>query len=160
MNLKLSDWASVAEIFASIAVVATLVMLFIGVRENTEVVRASSYNDLLGNVDEQAHLILESERLTRIWRLYLQRETNTLTDDERFILLLLLRSTYRTFETAYFAYQYGTVGALEYARFDEQACNHFERIDEELWIEVTEVLNAGYRAHVQQLCGPYSGDQR
>jgi hypothetical protein len=153
MNQKLSDWASIAEIFASIAVVMTLIMLIIGVRENTEVVRANSYNDLLSNVDDQAHVILESERLTRIWRLYLQREIDTLTDDERFTLLLLLRSTYRTFEKAYFAYQYGTVGPLEYSRFDDQACNHFDRIGADLWIQVSEVLNRDYRTHVQELCG-------
>jgi len=158
MNQKLSDWASIAEIFASIAVVITLIILIVGVRENTEVVRAGSYNDLLGNVDEQAHLILASERLTRIWRLYLQRETNALTDDERFILLLLLRSTYRTFEKAYFACQYGTVGPEEYARFDDQACNHFDRIGEDLWREVTEVLNSNYSEHVQELCGAPAGD--
>jgi len=158
MKQKLSDWASIAEIFASLAVVITLIILILGVRENTEIVRASSYNDLLGNVDEQAHVILASERLTRIWRLYMQRETNTLTDDERFVLLLLLRSTYRTFEKAYFAYQYGTVGPEEYARFDDQACNHFDRISKDLWGEVTEVLNAGYRLHVQELCRARVGD--
>jgi len=158
MNQKLSDWASVAEIIASTAVVITLIILIFGVRENTEVVRAGSYNELLGNVDEQAHVILASERLTRIWRLYLQRDTDALTDDERFVLLLLLRSTYRTFEKAYFAYQYGTVGAQEYARFDDQACNHFDRIGKDLWVEVSEVLNSDYTLHVQELCEAPIGD--
>lgn len=153
MNQKLSDWASIAEIVASVAVVITLIMLLIGIRENTAVIRADSYNDLLSNVDEQAHLILESERLTRIWRKYLQRDVNSLTDDERFTLLLLLRSTYRTFEKAYFAYGYGTVGPQEYSRFDVQACNHFDRISDDLWAQVGEVLNSDYKTHVEELCG-------
>ncbi len=93
MNQKLSDWASAAEIIASIAVVITLIILILGIRENTEVVRAGSYNDLLGNVDHQA-------------------------------------------------------------------CNHFDRIGKDLWGEVTEVLNAEYRLHVEELCGAPIPDTR
>jgi hypothetical protein len=152
MNQKLSDWASLAEIVASIAVVITLVMLMIDVRENTEVVRSNSYDDLLGDVNEQAFIIAQDERLTHIWRLYNAGAMAELTDEERFTLLTLLRSTFRTFEKAYFAYQYGTVGAREYERFDTQACRHFAGMRSDLWGEIRQNLSDDHWKHVEELC--------
>ena len=152
MNQKLSDWASLAEIIASVAVVFTLIMLMIDVRENTEVVRSNSYDDLLGDVNEQAFIIAQDERLMRIWRLYNTGAAGELTDEERFTLLVLLRSTFRTFEKAFFAYQYGTVGDREYERFDRQDCNHFERSGSGLWNQIKQVLSDDYWTHVEAIC--------
>ena len=45
MNQKLADWASIAEIISGIAVVVTLIVLIVEVRDNTEVLRVSAYND-------------------------------------------------------------------------------------------------------------------
>ena len=42
MKLKLSDWASVAEIVAGIAVVITLIFLILGIRANTDAQLAAS----------------------------------------------------------------------------------------------------------------------
>ena len=47
MNQKLSDWASIAEIVSGVAVVITLIFLIVGIRENTNVVRASAFSDNL-----------------------------------------------------------------------------------------------------------------
>jgi hypothetical protein len=77
MKLKLSDWASLAEIVASVAVVKSLIMLMLDVRENTDVVRANSYDDLLSDVNEQALVIVRDERLIRIRRLFLKEEWPT-----------------------------------------------------------------------------------
>ena len=152
MNQKLSDWASIAEIVASIAVVVTLIMLMIDVRENTEVVRSNSYDDLLGDVNEQALVIAQDERLIHIWRLYQVGAVAELTDEERLTLLILVRSTFRIFEKAYFAHQYGTVGEREYERFDRQACLHFGRTRADLWVEIKQVLSDDYWEHVENIC--------
>ena len=42
MKLKLSDWASVAEIMSGIAVVVTLIFLILGIRANTDAQLAAS----------------------------------------------------------------------------------------------------------------------
>jgi len=84
MNQKLSDLASVSEIVASVAVVITLILLIINVRENTEVIRSNSYDDLLGDVNEQALVIVQDERLNHIWRRYNVGGVAKLTEEERF----------------------------------------------------------------------------
>jgi hypothetical protein len=152
MSKKLSNWASIAEIFASLAVVLTLVILIFGVRENTEVVRAGSFDDLLGDVNELALSIAANERLTGIFRRYMNGESGDLTEDERFTLLILLRTAFRSLEKAYFAYQYGTVGRNEYSRFDEQACRDFARAGTDLWREINTVLTAEYAEYVESMC--------
>jgi len=42
LNQKLSDWATIAEVIGSFAVVVTLIVLIIQVRENTDVVQATN----------------------------------------------------------------------------------------------------------------------
>ena len=48
MNQKLSDWAGLAEIISSIAVVVSLVVLIVEIRGNTDEVRAAAQTNLSG----------------------------------------------------------------------------------------------------------------
>ena len=62
MNQKLSDWASIAEIISGIAVVVTLIFLIAGIRENTAVLRGSSYSNTLESLNQlQASIMADSE---------------------------------------------------------------------------------------------------
>ena len=152
MKFRLSDWASLAEIIASVAVVITLILLMFDVRENTEVVRANSYDDLLSDINDQSFVVVQDERLLGIWQRYNEGKIDELTQAEHFTLITLLRATFRTFEKAFFAYQYGTVGATEYARFDAQTCNHFDMIGQRSWGDINSVLTEDFRSHVEDLC--------
>ena len=50
MNRKLSDWASVAEIIASIAVVITLLLVVANMRENTNALQVNTYQELMRDI--------------------------------------------------------------------------------------------------------------
>lgn len=59
----LSDWASIAEIVASIAFIISLLFVGIQIRENTAVIRASQSNDLYDAVREVELTVLSNPHL-------------------------------------------------------------------------------------------------
>jgi hypothetical protein len=54
MRLKLSDWASIAEIASSVAVVVTLVVLILEVRGNTDAIQASNRQSIAARTEAMA----------------------------------------------------------------------------------------------------------
>lgn len=50
--MKLSGWASIAEIISGTAVLITLVFLVFGIRENTEITRAAAYDRNIDSLNQ------------------------------------------------------------------------------------------------------------
>ena len=82
MNQKLSDWASIAEIVSGIAVVITLVFLVLGIRENTEVMRATSFASSIDTLNEFTASVVTDSELRQLWLAHNSRDGATFTDDE------------------------------------------------------------------------------
>lgn len=127
MKLKLSEWASVAEISSGVAVVITLVLLVLGIKENTEMTRASMYANTMESTSELDRIVLADPELRRIMRAYLDGETVSLEDSDRSALLFIVASQARTYDTAYFMRQYGLFGENEWTRFEGAICRGYER---------------------------------
>ena len=74
MNPKLSDWASVAEIASGLVVVVTLLVLIISIRENTDMIRATTYSQSINALNQWRDSISESREAAELWRaFYLRR---------------------------------------------------------------------------------------
>jgi len=65
MNQKLSDWASMAEIASAIAVVVTLVLVLVELRENTEAVRAAARQSIAARIEDRTMGVAADSRLAR-----------------------------------------------------------------------------------------------
>lgn len=122
MNQKLSDWASLAEIVSGVAVVVTLMFLILGVRENTEVARAASYQAIQDGINRLAEGMLHDPEVLSVWRRFENGVSGEFTEAEQDRLIVLLRIAYRSYETAYYSRQYGTLGSSEWARYEQQIC--------------------------------------
>lgn len=72
MSQRLSNWASVAEIRASIAVLITLALLIHDVRENTKTTRAATYASTLDSLNEFQGIIFTNENALRVWDAYIR----------------------------------------------------------------------------------------
>ena len=72
MKQRLSDWASYAEIASGIAVVVTLIILVIGIRENTEITRTAMYAGTLDQFNAFETAILLDSDLRQIYVRYLR----------------------------------------------------------------------------------------
>lgn len=127
MNQKLSDWASLAEIVASVGVVVTLIVLIVGVRENTAVVRASAYSNNLQSINELQGQILSDPDAVRAYTAFISDDISGLDDQDRMRLTLILLSMFRSYESAYYAERYGLLGEEEWRRFDQGICFFYRR---------------------------------
>jgi len=127
MKLKLSEWASIAEIVSGLAVVITLIVLVLGIRENTEVTRASAFDRNMESVNQFRMEIAKDPELTRLW--YSQfnlpgllegGDAQSQTAEGRRVMLAQV--FWGILEKTYYAYQYGLIGDDEWVRFGVGIC--------------------------------------
>jgi hypothetical protein len=65
-KLKLSDWASLAEIGASLVVVASLAYVGLEIKQNTKAVHAATYQGFVGNLTQVDLAVVTDANLDRI----------------------------------------------------------------------------------------------
>ena len=140
MKLSLSEWASIAEIVSGFAVVATLIMLFAGISENTEVTRASMYANGIESLNQLNHTIASDPDLSRMWSAFHDQRTGELTDAEKDRLETVIVSMFRTYDTAFSMSRYNLLGDNERERFERQICANMQT-----------AADAGYAEIVHQL---------
>ena len=127
MNQKLSDWASIAEIVSGLAVVVTLVILIIGIRENTNITRMSMYADQMAVFNDLTRDAYRDEQLTAILDAFLMEDLSTLELMDIKRLENAVWYVFRNYESAYIAHEAGYYGEDEWERMERHACLNFER---------------------------------
>ena len=153
MNKKLSDWASIAEIISGIAVVVTLIFLIAGIRENTAVMRASEYSDLMESLNNFQVAQMTDPDSVRVWDAYIFRRTDELSALDRQRLNLAVLTLFRTYESAYFSNAYGLMGDVEWDRFRVAICGHYPRVRNNFLQELlTGILSAEFWDYVIDSC--------
>ena len=83
MKLKISELASFAEILSGIAVVTTLVILIIGIRENTDMTRALAYDRVIEGLNSVRGYVVQDPELADIYVAYSDGDISNLTAGER-----------------------------------------------------------------------------
>ena len=124
--MKLSDWASVAEILASVAVVITLILLLIGVRENTAITRASMYAGTLDQFNTFETAMLSDPELHEVFVRYINADTAGLSDSDRDRVSTMIAILFRTYDRAFIADRNRLIGDDEWQRFERAICNNFQ----------------------------------
>ncbi len=99
MNQKLSDWASIAEIVSSIAIVVTLVLLIAEVRGNTSAVRAATYQSVSDSIAGMVGFTTDRE-IVGIFYKGLETGLDDPLEESQFGLILV--SMVRRYENAYY----------------------------------------------------------
>jgi len=120
--MKLSEWASVAEIVSGIAVVVTIIFLIAGIRENTAITRAVAYDSQMDGLNEWRRNLSQNEQLSRIYTRFAVGKVSELTEDEQYRLILVLNEQLGVYENAFYALKYGILGPSEWGRFKTQIC--------------------------------------
>jgi hypothetical protein len=128
MKLKLSDWASIAEVVSGIAVVVTLVFLIAGIRANTEVTRASMFQRSTDRIIEWRRDILNNPEVADLFQAYWEGNAKNMTPTQENRLTQLVLNQFQIYEQAYFTERYGLLGQTEWRRFQVQACTFYPRV--------------------------------
>lgn len=66
-NLKLSDWANVAEIIASFAIIASLVYVGMEVSQNTRALQNDTYQNMMAMVNEGQYILATNEEFHHLY---------------------------------------------------------------------------------------------
>ena len=126
---KLSNWASIAEIGSSLAVVVTLIFLIVGLQDNTNVTRASVYASSIDSLNDFESTILADPELSRIHLAYLRSDTVGLSPEETDRLTFIMAILFRIYEKAYYSERYDLIGEEEWGRFERMICINYARAE-------------------------------
>jgi hypothetical protein len=153
MNQKLSDWANVAEIVSGVAVVVTLIFLIIGIRENTDITRASMYDRTLDSVNQWRMTVANNDKLLKAWS---DRgpdlDMEQWSGPDRLRLLFLANSLWGTYEKAFYAREYSIIGDNEWVRFETQICLQYQGEAPEVRDLFPSFLTPRFIEYVEELC--------
>jgi hypothetical protein len=149
MKPNLSEWASIVEIISGIAVVVSLLLLFVGIRENTEIVRASTYFEIIDGFQEVDRDMWRDPELSLLFTRWLTGNVNDLDEAQRAQLRQFIVISLRNYEKAYFAEQYGILGEREWLRMRAGICNLSVRASEfGLDAEALPILTEDFRSFI------------
>lgn len=130
-KLSLAEWALAAEIIGGVAVVITLVFLVVATRENTNAVRAQTYQGLTSELNEIRAAYATSE-MADLFLVSSAQGLDALSVTDRIRLQLNAEAKWGVFENAFFSRDRGVLGEDEWARFERAICRSFE-FDKAIW---------------------------
>ena len=153
MKLKLAEWASIAEIVSGVAVVVTLIFLVVGIRENTDITRASMYDRTLDSVNQWRMIVVNNDELLDAWSDRApDLDMGQWSAPERLRLLFLANSLWGTYEKAFYAREYSIIGDDEWVRFEIQICFQYQGEAPEVRDLFPNFLTPRFIAYIQVLC--------
>ena len=151
-NKNIKYWAQVSEIIAGVAVVITLIFLIFEVRENSDLVRAESFNRSIESLVDWRTAIASDEESLRI-----MAEHWGFDDVESLRRQMLVVNLWSIYEKTYYSHQYGLVGPAEWERFQSRICS-YRRDGKEYFDErVAKFLTQEFRDYVIVSCEAKEG---
>ncbi len=159
MNIKLTFWASIAEISASVAVVVTLVLLVMGVNENTAVTRSAAYDQNIESMNAWRRSIVQNNEIFRVYQAYAAGDTSELTDEDQFRLFMTVAQLWNIYEKAYYANRYEVLSDNEWTRNLPNICMQYQRIlrndaaSSRGWSDYRTILTDEFGDYVERLVG-------
>ena len=155
MNQKLSDWAAIAEVVSGVAVVVTLLLLFLGIRDTNQITRASMYSDVIEGLNELDRDIYRDAELNELWGKFLTgQDLADISGQERLRLFSMIRVLFRNYDQAFIAVQNGVIGNSEWQRFEGPICSFFDRA-RDIGVNILESdnLRADFLEVISTTCG-------
>ena len=120
--MKLENWVSFAEIVSSVAVVVTLVFLVLGLRENSNIMRASSFTSATDSLIELNRDIMKDGELAEIFEAWRADNSSRLNARQTAQLAQMVTALFRIYEKAFIADRYDLLGPGEWRRFERTIC--------------------------------------
>ena len=154
MKRKLSDWASIAEIASGVAVVITLVVLVIGIKENTDAIRAQTYAQSINALNEWRVSIYESRDVARLWQAFVTGDVSEFDGIEITRIAQFVNTLFTIYEHSYYSWQRDLIGDAEWDRFEANICLQYSRIDQvpQMVVVYEGSLTSQFREFVTDMC--------
>lgn len=143
----LKNWANLAEIVSSLAVLATLVFVVIEIRSNSNLIRANAFDrNIESLIDWRMQVVSDEQSLEYMADYWSVENPETLKQS------LLVLSLWSVYEKTYFAHQYDLVGPSEWQRFQYVICDNLERSPDFWEAQVGRLLTPEFREYIDTTC--------
>lgn len=127
--------------------------LIFGIRENTDVTRAATYDRNSESLIQLRLQTAQDEDLSALVGMYTRGKIREIDDADRTRLLLWVSAVWGVLEKAYFANVYGTMGPAEWERFATQICLSRALVtDETFWADLEILFSEQFRNYVADNC--------
>ena len=144
---RLRVWAQLAEIISGVAVVITLVFLVVEVRENTDLVRATTFDRNMESLIDWRMQIVSNENSLKTMADFWGIE-----DSDALRQQLLVVNMWSIYEKTYYAQRYGLIGKPEWERFENVICRYTDRGPDFWRDKVSQFLTREFRDYVIDVC--------
>ena len=146
-NERVKNWAHIAEIVSSIAVVLTLIFIVFEIRENSNLIRANTFDRSIESLIDWRMQILGNDDSLRVMAQHWGFDDKDLLRRQ-----LLVVSMWSIYEKTYYAHEYDHIGPEEWERFETRMCNYVGT-GIEFWKEkVSGFLSEDFRNYVISTC--------
>lgn len=150
---RLQKWALIAEIVGGLAVIITLVFLIFEIRENSAVIRSSSYGQYTELLNDWRLEGSSNPEIARLWRIYADGNLNSLNEVESQQLQFFATSLWGIYEASYFAYEYGVLGVSEWDRLKTVACSQYRVAQpHDFWQRLKRFITPEFAAYIETDC--------
>ena len=126
MKEKLQEYALLAEIISAFAVVITLLILIVEVRENTDTLKTSSYQSQLEKFNGWREVMLLEQQNMDIFLLYSQGKIPDQGTSEYIRLNFILSTLWGNYDSAYASFKSGMFEDNEWNRIKVSMCLEYE----------------------------------
>ena len=149
-RLILSDWAAIAEISGTVAVVVSLAFVVHSINLNTKAMQANTDNFIYGLQDSNLALTAGNSGFAPILLKALENET--LSPIEQLKLDTQLSRVVNLWELAFSRHQEGLMAEHTWETWNKSATDTFLRfMDREMWEENKGIANDDFAAHVDEI---------
>jgi len=122
--MKLEKWALIAEVISGVGVLITLILLLVGMRENTAVNRVIAYNGIMDSRAQQRRAFVEDEELARLG-MSLSTDPSEFSEVDNYRRYNMIAGILEISQKAYFARQADILGDSEWDNTIGDACFFF-----------------------------------
>jgi hypothetical protein len=122
---SLTEWATIAEIISSIAVVVSLIFVAFQLQRNTSELQATHSNDLFDSLREIELVMLASPDLSQIYTKGWFGSRNEMSDQEIERFRMYLMQSINIWEQAFFRLQDGSMSKNDYVRWRSLFLEYF-----------------------------------
>jgi hypothetical protein len=152
---KLQEYALIAEIISGVAVVATLGILIMSVRQNTEITRAMMFADVQRDSSELERLALMDAELNEIYSAYLEMRTPELTEPQQRRVMRIVVNSAANYDSKFAMRNAGLLGPNEWEIGSRYLCTSYERAisagHEDVFLAL---ISLELQDYVGATCGP------
>lgn len=120
-KLQLKDWAALAEVVAALAMVASLLYVGAGVRQNTRAIEGATYQEVVRASNEYLLALASNGELAEI-SVRARADPSQLTDSEGLRHFYYERVFWRNMENAFLQHERGILGPDEWEVYLRIAC--------------------------------------